>query len=169
MDPSPALHKPHDHAPHPRAEHNHADPASADPKAVETRGWLDRFGFGVSFLCALHCAAMPILLGAFPTLGSTLFGDERVEWFLFGAVIALGVGSLLPNYLRRHRDIRPLLLFSVGVSLLLASRIFATEGTAIEGISAAFAALLVASAHLWNLRRIRASTVVCQVPHDHVH
>lgn len=151
--------------------HDHQEGAALPPttQVVEARGWLDRFGFGVSFLCALHCAAMPLLLGAFPTLGTTLFGDERVEWFLFGAVIALGVGSLLPSYLKRHRDVRPLVLFGVGVTLLLASRVFATEGSAVEGIGASTAALMVAAAHLWNLRQIRAHTTVCHVPHDHVH
>jgi hypothetical protein len=149
--------------------------ASADTPNVaavhtpETRHWLDRFGVLASLVCAIHCAAVPILLSAFPTATLGFFGDERFEWAILGAIIAIGIGSLLPSYWRRHRDLRPLALFATGMGLLVLARTIAQEHPTLETIGSVIAALMVATAHIVNIRANRACERVCVHAHPHVH
>lgn len=42
-------------------------------------GTLDRIGIIVSCACAVHCAAVPLLIGVLPLLGSSFIADERAE------------------------------------------------------------------------------------------
>jgi hypothetical protein len=39
----------------------------------------DRFGATASFLCAIHCAALPLVIAALPALGLGFLADHRFE------------------------------------------------------------------------------------------
>ena len=133
----------------------------ADPPRAR-RGFLDRLGVAASVTCAVHCAATPFLMAAFPALG--FIGDERVEWLLFASVAAIGLLSLLPSYLRRHHDPKPLILFAIGVTVLIFAR---TQTGPLETALSVGGALVVASGHLLNLRRTRACAKSGHA-HDHI-
>ena len=149
------------------AESSEAAALAVDGEAEPVRGWLDRLGFATSVTCAIHCAAMPLLLGAFPSLGATLLGDERLDWLLFASVLVIGAFSLLPSYLRRHRDPRPLRIFAVGAAVLLSARLVAQPESVVEAALAVCGALVVASGHLLNLRLVRSCAAGCAHHHDH--
>ncbi|MFT7419186.1 MAG: hypothetical protein ACI9QN_000104, partial [Arcticibacterium sp.] len=70
---------------------------------------LHRMGLGLSFLCAVHCLAMPFLLVSMPLLGDRFF-TENVEIGLILGSLLLGVSILIKDY-RYHDNKRPLLLF----------------------------------------------------------
>ena len=138
--------------------------SAADPSA--RRGLLDRVGVVASVTCAVHCALMPLLLAAIPGFGMSFFADERMEWLLFASVLVIGTVSLLPSYLRRHHDARPLALYGAGVAILLGVRLQLVTSAPAETVFAVGGALLVACAHLLNLRRARACA---EQHHDHDH
>lgn len=46
---------------------------------------LDLVGASTSTLCAIHCAALPLVAAALPTLGLSWLGSQPVEWGLVGS------------------------------------------------------------------------------------
>jgi hypothetical protein len=106
---------------------------------------LDRMGIATAIICALHCASMPLL----PLIGLGLVANETSEVLLLGIALAGGTASLFPSYIRRHRQLRPLLLFVLGAGLILAVRSWFEK---IEMPVVVLGALLIAAAHKANLR-----------------
>ena len=43
---------------------------------------FEKLGFSASFLCAIHCTLMPILMIFLPLLGISMFADENLELVL---------------------------------------------------------------------------------------
>ena len=83
---------------------------------------LDKMGAVASLTCAVHCAAMPLVITLLPLLGLTFLADERLEWGLLALSATLGVSSLCLGY-REHRSRRALVILAVGLSLLALGRI----------------------------------------------
>jgi hypothetical protein len=122
---------------------------------------LDRWGVAASSLCAVHCAA-PALVAAFaPTLGLGFLESGPLEWALLALALGLGVLSLVPSYRRRHRDARPLMLFGLGLSVVLAARLLSPEGSRMEVAGAVLGAVLLVASHALNLRLIRRCAAPC--------
>jgi hypothetical protein len=87
-------------------------------KKAEVADFWDKFGIAVSFLCLIHCIAMPVILILAPTmLAVGIFQEDTTHKILIGFVILAGVLSLIPGYLL-HKDMRPLILGSLGVGLM---------------------------------------------------
>lgn len=79
---------------------------------------LDLIGASASLLCALHCAAVPLVFALVPLSGFSLYlADPRVEWLLVGLSLHVATASLTLGF-RRHRSRRGLVLF-VGAALIL--------------------------------------------------
>jgi hypothetical protein len=110
---------------------------------------LERFGAGMSLFCAVHCAAMPVLLVMLPFLGSQLENSHWAEFLLIG--IAASIGYLtLGMSCRRHGQPLPLLLLSLGLFLVWAGHAFLPHeaGTVV----AVAGGLTLAGAQLLNRR-----------------
>jgi len=130
--------------------------ALSKSEAITAGNRLDRLGAAASLACAAHCAAMPLLIGLLPLVGLGFLTDERIELALAGLSIGVGSLSLIPNYARKHRHLRPLLLFAFGAGLIIAMRLLAEEGSRLEALSMALGAVMIACAHLVNLRLCRS-------------
>ena len=128
---------------------------------LTNRDKLDRLGAAVSLTCALHCALTPILVGLLPLAGLGFLRDEQTEWAFIIAAIGLGAVSLLPSYVRQHKQTRPLLLFATGAGALLAARLYLEEKSHLELPTVLIGALLIACAHLVNRRLCKACSI-CQ-------
>ena len=96
-------------------------------------GWTDRIGMLASLGCAIHCAAMPLVIGYLPSLGLTwMAGESFHKWMaVICAVIALV--AFVPGW-RRHRLIAPAMLGAVGIGLI-SSAAFALEPCCEHGAS----------------------------------
>jgi uncharacterized membrane protein YoaK (UPF0700 family) len=97
-----------------------------------------------------------LLIGLLPLVGLGFLAEEQTEWALAGLSIGVGGLSLIPSYARKHRRWRPLLLFAFGVGLIIAVRLLAKEGWRLEAPVMAFGALMIACAHIINLRLCRS-------------
>lgn len=84
---------------------------------------LDRAGAVASFLCAIHCALMPLVVTLLPLLGLSFLASEPVEWALLAASATLGSWSLCLGF-RQHRSRRVFMILGVALALLVAGRIF---------------------------------------------
>ncbi len=95
---------------------------------------LDWFGVLCSFGCAIHCAAMPLLIATLPSLTS-------IQWLadpLFHQVVAvlcgvLVVRAILPGF-QVHRDQRVVALAGIGMALLFVAA-FVLPDACCSGIS----------------------------------
>ncbi len=122
-------------------------------QAPKSRWWhvADRVGATASFLCAIHCAALPFVLALLPFIGLQFLADHRFErGFVFFAC-ALALFALITGY-RRQRPL-PLMLAIPGLLLLIFGVTWA-EGISIivHSVLVTIGGLLVASSHFVNLR-----------------
>jgi MerC mercury resistance protein len=134
-------------------------------QASKSRWWsvADRIGATASFLCAIHCAALPFVLALLPFVGLEFLADHRFErgFVLFACMLALL--ALIRGY-RRHQGPLPLLLAAPGLLLLLLG-VTVAEGYSIilHSVLVTCGGLLVASAHFVNLHSDR------RFSHAHAH
>jgi hypothetical protein len=86
---------------------------------------LDKTGATVSWLCAVHCLAMPFVISFLPLVGLGFLVHEEIEYVFIGLSVVVALISLLPGFFRLHRNINTLLLFFTGISFVVsADKIF---------------------------------------------
>ncbi|MHA6203101.1 MerC domain-containing protein [Dyella soli] len=125
----------------------------------KSRWWslLDRVGAMASFLCAIHCAALPFVLALLPLLGLGFLAGQGFERGFVMFACALALASLLSSYRHHHRQL-PLLLALPGLALLITGVTFAEHySIALHSVLVTCGGLLVATAHFINLRTHRAA------------
>lgn len=113
----------------------------------------DRVGATASFLCALHCAALPFVLTVLPALGLGFLGDHRFERVFIAFASVLALTTLVRGY-RRHRMPGALCLLAPGLVLLWTGAwIFDTESSPFLHASlVTLGGCGLALAHIVNLR-----------------
>ncbi|SHH25436.1 MerC domain-containing protein [Ferrimonas marina] len=118
---------------------------------------LDKMAIGVSVVCALHCAVMPIVLATFPALAILPMEDETFHKLLVLFVIPSSIIALLLGC-RRHKDRWVLLGGVVGLLALVLTALFGHDllGEMGEKVATVIAALVLASAHWRNFSLCRA-------------
>ncbi|MFD0325655.1 MerC domain-containing protein [Lysobacter gummosus] len=110
--------------------------------------------------CAVHCAALPLLIAVLPSLGIAVwFGDGFEMGFVMFATL-LGSFSVISGY-RRHHAMRALSLLIPGLGLLWVGVLYAPLHHALlpHAITMTCGGVLVGLAHLTNLR----------LNHGHIH
>lgn len=115
----------------------------------------DRLGAVASFLCAIHCAALPFVLAILPALGLGFLASHGFEHVFIICASALAAGSLVYGY-RRHRVRIALMLLAPGLVLLwVGGFLFDLHpGFSWHPILVASGGTLVAVAHIINLRLV---------------
>ena len=119
---------------------------------TQPKGLLDRVGATGSMLCAVHCAALPLVLAIAPAIGAG-FASHGFEVGFIAFASGLGLTSLVLGY-RRHRVGRALLLLVPGIALLWTAVLFEPlhANLIAHAVAMACGGSLVAVAHLLNLR-----------------
>ena len=115
--------------------------------------WADRLGAFGAFLCALHCALIPVALAVVPALGLGLIAWHRLEWAFSLFATVLAITSLWLGY-RNHRAYHAWLLVAPGLALVWGGLLVrhAHDGSAVHASVMAAGGLLIGAAHLVNLR-----------------
>jgi hypothetical protein len=111
----------------------------------------DALGISASVACAIHCAVLPLFLSSMPILGFEVINNLAFEFFMIVLAFAIGAYSLYHGRKKHHHSYMPLLIFSFGISFLLAKQIWHHY----EVLLLAPAVLLVISAHYYNYRLCR--------------
>ncbi|MBL6705492.1 MAG: MerC domain-containing protein [Planctomycetaceae bacterium] len=94
-----------------------SEQTNTDIDAPKRSRLCDCVGVVCSCACAVHCAAMPFVIGWLPALGLSWLADEAFHQWMVGACFLLAVAAVLPGYRRHRRNIVPLLAIG-GVSVL---------------------------------------------------
>jgi hypothetical protein len=143
-------------------ENNQRNPAADAPAPPATSreyrapDVLDRVGATASLLCAIHCAALPLVVTLLPLVGLQFLAEEWVEWLLVGAAAAVGITSLCFGY-REHRSRRALGVLGVGLTLIFLGRILEKQDWPAWGVPIlVLGGVTVAGAHVFNQILCRA-------------
>lgn len=116
----------------------------------------DRVGIGASFLCAVHCALLPLLLALMPAFGLKFGGwiDFDQAFVVFATL--LGATTLTLGY-RRHRAFHAWALLVPGLLLVWAASFTALHDHNLTHlVMMTVGGLTLAAAHLLNLRLTHA-------------
>lgn len=116
---------------------------------ASARGRLDRLGVIISGLCMVHCVAGLFLISVLGLGGGVLL-NPAIHRFGLGAAFVIGLVTIGAGALR-HGHRLPLALGATGLALMAAA-IASNHGKA-EALLTICGVVLVASAHIVNLRR----------------
>jgi hypothetical protein len=122
----------------------------------------DRVGAMASFLCALHCAALPFVFALLPALGLGFLANHGFERWFIAFATTLAVTMLVRGFLRHRVPYALALLLPSLVLLWLGGFVYDLESSG--GWHAALVALGgsgVALAHIINLRLAHAHDACC--------
>ena len=95
--------------------------ASQDPSR-----WKDFLGITASVACAIHCAAMPFVIGFLPALGLTFLADESFHKWMAGACFVFALAAFIPGW-KRHRRCMPAAVAAAGLAIVTTTA-FALSG-----------------------------------------
>lgn len=101
--------------------------ANINAKDPTSQAWADLAGIVASIGCAIHCAAMPLVLAYLPTLGLSWLADEGFHQTMAVVCFLLAAASFLPGF-QRHKSVLPAILGGCGL-LLLTVAAFGLEGS----------------------------------------
>ena len=111
-------------------------------------GWnWDFFGFSASFLCAVHCLALPLLLSMGLLGGLAWLHQPPVEWSLIGSAVLIAGPAFYRGH-RSHRRLLPMGMAGLGILLLAGSRWLHEYEHLLTGAGG----ILIATAHWLNWR-----------------
>ncbi len=127
----------------------------------DSSGWLDTTGMAASWLCSIHCLALPFAVSALPLVGLSFLISETTERVFIGISILIAGLSLLPAYFREHRRIRALTMFTGGIGLIILSHLLFEEILMFKAIFLITGGAVITTAHLVN-RRLCRDCISCQ-------
>lgn len=114
---------------------------------------VDKTAISLSFVCALHCLALPLLLLALPTFTAlNLMGEAFHVWMLIAVVptslVALAMGC------KKHNNLNVLLVSGIGLIVMIAAALAGHDllGETIEKTMTLAGAICIAVGHYFNHR-----------------
>lgn len=135
---------------------------------MKTGGWtkLDKLGMTLSFLCAVHCLVMPILLPFIPLLAGSFLSCESLDSAMMYITLLIAAPTLFRGYLK-HRKFRvpavfllSLLFFALRPETCLHFHDGFHLHDALHFVFAALAGFSLAVGHWLNLKLCK-SCLVC--------
>lgn len=124
------------------------------------RSYLDVLGFSASFLCAVHCILVPLVLSFGLVGGLSWLNSPAVEWGFMLSTLFLASWSLFGSY-PRHKDRRPLLMAAIGFFIIFAVHLMEAL---IGHYVAALGGIIIAYAHYLNWQILHGKTHKNQAP-----
>ena len=119
----------------------------------------DAFGIATSIACAIHCALLPIVVSSLPIFGINIIHNLFFEWGMIALAFVVGSYSLFHGYIKHHRTLTPVMIFTAGFIFLVLKQFFAD----FEYLFLAIAVILIIAAHFYNYRLCHLSK--CSSPH----
>lgn len=110
---------------------------------------IDIWGTMTSLACAVHCAAMPILLSTGILSSHSWFANPVFEFVILAITALFIYNSIVKGYMTGKSSKLTFSIACIGLILILAHHLFSTAGTIIIIIGG----LLVALAHVINLKQ----------------
>lgn len=118
---------------------------------------IDIIALSSSFICAVHCAAIPVVL-SFSSLSSLhLLANPLIEFTFISFGFVFVLISIWPSYKKKHHRIKPLLYAALGFVFIILGRLNFTELWEVS--NTVVGASLVSFAHYlnWKLLRVKSN------------
>ncbi|HQY11170.1 MAG: MerC domain-containing protein [Ferruginibacter sp.] len=119
----------------------------------------DAMGIATSVACAIHCALLPVLMSTLPVFGINIIHNIFFEWGMIILAFAVGSYSLFHGFIKHHRSLLPVLIFTNGFIFLVLKQFL----TRLEIPFLLIAVVFIISAHFYNYRLCHRSK--CTSPH----
>jgi MerC mercury resistance protein len=126
---------------------------------MEAKYNWDAIGIATSIACAIHCAMLPLMMSSLPLFGVNIIHNIFFEWGMIALAFAVGSYALFHGYVKHHRSLVPVLIFSAGFVFLVMKQFFHQ----VENWLLIPAVILIISAHYYNYRLCHKSK--CSSPH----
>jgi hypothetical protein len=129
---------------------------------TQVQSFGDKTAMSLSFLCTLHCLALPLALLVIPSLASLPFADERFHTWLLMAVIPISALTLTMGC-RKHKQLSVVSWGVVGIVLLIVGGVFAHDwlGELAEKLFTLSGAGFVAFSHYKNQQLCKKNQFNC--------
>lgn len=112
----------------------------------------DRTAIGLSFLCAIHCLALPVLLVLLPSLASLQLDNEAFHVWMVFAVLPISIYALTLGC-KKHGRYWFMVLGFAGLALLVSALLLEERvGEMGEKLLTLTGACLIAWGHFFNFR-----------------
>ncbi len=120
----------------------------------------DAVGITTSVLCAIHCALLPIVATTLPVFGVNIIHNGFFEWGMIALAFVIGSYSLFHGFIKHHRSLLPVGIFSVGFVFLVLKQFYSGN---LSLLFLFIAVACVISAHYYNYRLCHRQK--CNSPH----
>lgn len=110
--------------------------------------YLDLLGFSASFLCAIHCVLLPLVLSLGLAGGIPWLESHSLEMMLIVSTLIMASWSLLGSW-PKHHNRKPLMLAAIGFVIIFGVHLL--EGDIAHYVSA-IGGVFIAYAHYLNWR-----------------
>lgn len=116
---------------------------------------LDFIGFITSLLCALHCAALPILLSMAPLAGLQFLANPWIEYVIILLSFFIASNALIHGYRKHHHKLLALTIAVIGFVLIGLGQVLEPEWR--EALLTSSGGTIIAIAHLVNWKQVKGS------------
>ena len=116
--------------------------------------WLDRAAVLLSFLCLLHCLALPLIVAGLPLLAKSF--DDHLHAQVLVVVMPLSIVALGLGF-RHHRKAWIVWAGVAGLAILVAGATIAHNyyGPRVDTVVTVIGSIVLAVAHFYNSRGTR--------------
>ncbi len=112
----------------------------------------DKTAMGLSFLCALHCLALPFAIILVPSLAALPLADEAFHVWMVFVVLPVSIYALTIG-IKGHKHYRVLLIGGAGLAILTVAAFWGHDlfGHGVEKAMTLLGAALIAYSHYWTI------------------
>lgn len=96
---------------------NFSNAIPADTRSAKSQAYRDLLGITASVACAIHCAAMPFVIGFLPLLGLSFLADPAFHKWMVGVCLLFALLAFVPGW-KKHRQMRPAMIGMAGLFLI---------------------------------------------------
>ncbi len=124
--------------------------------------FTDRAAIGLSFLCALHCLALPVVMVGLPSVAALSLDDEAFHQWMLAVVIPISLFALLAGC-RQHKRYPVLGLGLGGLAMLICAALAGHDalGETGEKVLTLMGAVVISAGHFLNQRLCRHQQCDC--------
>lgn len=111
----------------PDSQHQSPLLPSSSPLAESAQSsWSDLLGVIASIGCAIHCAAMPMVVSYLPLFGLEFLADESFHRWMAVICFVIALAAFVPGW-RKHRKLVPAAVGAFGLGVISATAFFSTD------------------------------------------
>lgn len=117
------------------------------------QSFTDKTAISLSFLCTIHCLAMPLLVVLLPSLAALPLEEEAFHLWMVFIVVPVSIYALTMGC-KNHKRYRVLLVGGIGLCILIATVLAGHDalGETWEKTLTVIGSSIIALGHFWNHR-----------------